>query len=143
MQSNGNAGFVTASEYKMNYLPDTNILVNYFRGKDPERDLFTKVISSNNLYISVITIAEILAGAPDQEVKDLHELLSASNVVVANQEVAAIAGNYRRQFSRKTKKVYLMDCFIAASCKSQNLTLITNDKKDFPMKDIKIISPHV
>ena len=40
----------------------------------------------------------------------------------------------------KTKKVWLRDCLIAATCKIYGAAFVTYDKKDYPMKDIKILT---
>ena len=57
-----------------------------------------------------------------------------------DETVAEIAAQYRQQFRRKEKQVYLIDCLIAATAKLYNLTLVTKNTKDYPMKDIKVIS---
>jgi len=46
-----------------------------------------------------------------------------------------------RELDLKTKRVHLLDCFLAAQAKINKLTLVTHNKSDFPMKDIKVISP--
>ena len=125
----------------MGYLPDTNILINYLKGLDPEKDYFKKIITSEKLFFSPLVAAEYFAKAKEEEIVVFKELLTLGTVIPIDVEVALVAGSYRKKFSKKTKKVYLIDCLIAATCKIYNLTLITNNIKDYPMKDIKIIEP--
>lgn len=54
--------------------------------------------------------------------------------------VAKVAAEYRKQ-SFKTKRVHLLDCFLAAQAKINKLTLVTNNRSDFPMTDIKVVTP--
>lgn len=125
----------------MDFLPDSNALIGYFQGREPERDFLEKLIISDQPHLSVIAIAEVLAGTNAFEARDLKELCHVSKIEDVNQEIAEIAASYRRQFSRKTKKVYLLDCLLAATCKVSGLTLVTLNASDYPMKDIQIVKP--
>lgn len=125
----------------MNFLPDTNVLVGYYKGREPNKGFLTGLISKGKLYLSTVSLAEFLVGAQEDEKKKLDELCDIAEIVPIDRNIAEAAASYRKQFSRKTKKVYLLDCFLAASCKVLGLTLVTNDVSDYPMKDIKIIRP--
>lgn len=125
----------------MNFLPDSNILINLFKGRQPDGTFLKNLISEGKLHLSVISIAEVLVGASSQEKSDLKELCDISEVVNVDQKIAEIAAAYRQQFSRKTRKVYLLDCLIAASCRVFDLTLVTQNVSDYPMKDIRIVKP--
>lgn len=125
----------------MNFLPDTDVIINYLKGLEPAKSFLKKMIISDDLYISPISIAEYQAKSSQEEKSLLEEFLTLGKTVSIDSEVGFIAGDYRKQFSKKTKKVYLMDCFIAATCKAHKLTLITNNLKDYPMGDIKILQP--
>lgn len=124
------------------YLPDTNIFIRAFKGKLEEKSFLEKAIEKNSLHISVIVIAEFLSGQGEIEEarKKFLILLSTFQIISIDKKVASIAAEYRRE-SIKTKKVYLLDCFLAAQAKIHNFTLVTNNKADFPMKDIRIITP--
>lgn len=63
-----------------------------------------------------------------------------SPILEVNLEVARLAGEYRKKFLKK-KRIQLLDYFLAAQAKLNNLILVTHNKSDFPMKDIKVISP--
>lgn len=127
----------------MRYLLDTNIAIRALEGHKPEADFVEKQITKNAVAISVVVIAEFYGkerlSALEQEL--FSKLITTSKVFTIEEDTAKIAGTYRRQFLRKTKKVFLQDCFLAAQAKQYNLTLVTNNKADFPMRDIQIISP--
>jgi predicted nucleic acid-binding protein len=124
------------------YLPDTNIFINAFRNSKPEDSFLEKATAGNNLAISVVVITEFLSGIGENEEvkKDFYKLLDHLKIISVNRDVAEIAGEYRKK-SLKTTKAYLADCFLAAQAKKYNLTLVTNNTSDFPMKDIKIARP--
>ena len=81
---------------------------------------------------------EFLAKATIQEEEVFEALLTEFTILSVDIEVAKIAAGYRKE-SLKVKRGQMLDCFLAAQAKLHNLTLVTNDKDDFPMKDIKIL----
>lgn len=124
----------------MIYLPDTNIFIASAKGFSPEAEFLSKIINKKQVMISSVVAAEFLARASDQEQKTFEPFLSEFKILNIDIEIARTAAEYRKQ-SLKTKKVHLLDCFLAAQAKLHGLTLVTNNKADFPMKDIKIITP--
>lgn len=121
------------------HLPDTNILIRAIQRHDLELSFLKQIIIQNTLTISVIVIGEFYAKATEREKRIFDKLLSQVDILPIDEKIAKIAGIYRRQLLR-TSRTHLLDCFLAAQAKVHNLTLVTNNKADFPMKDIKIIS---
>lgn len=124
----------------MQYLPDTNIFIKAAKGYAPEAQFLSKAIKKGQIIISVIVTAEFLAKADTLEQQAFEELLLKFAVLGIDLEVTRMAAEYRR-ISLKQKRVHLLDCFLAAQAKLHHLTLVTGNKTDFPMKDIKVISP--
>lgn len=124
----------------MQYLPDTNVFIKAAKGYSAESAFLSKTIKRRQIMISSVVAAEFLAKASTAEQKTFEPLLSEFVILNVNIEIARIAAEYRKQ-SFKTKKAHLLDCFLAAQAKLNKLVLVTNDKSDFPMKDIKIILP--
>lgn len=123
------------------FLPDSNIFIKASKGFEAELSFINKQIEENELIISVVVIGEFYTKATDTEKEMFDQLIARFGVLEINEEVAKLAGDYRKEFLRKSKKVYLIDCFLAAQAKLHNLILVTNNKADFPMEDIKIITP--
>lgn len=121
-------------------LADTNVLIQAILGEEPDKSFLDKAIKNKQLIFSVISISEFLAQASAKEERIIEELINTFPVLLIDLETARIASKYRKQFL-KTKRAHLLDCFLAAQAKLNNLTLVTHNKSDFPMKDIKIISP--
>lgn len=122
------------------YLVDTNILVLAIARKEPDYSFLQKIILKNQLYISVICIGEYLSKATVEEEEEIDKLINKFSVLSVNLEVARLGASYRKKFL-KTKRAHLLDCFLAAQAKLNNLTLVTHNKSDFPMRDIKVIIP--
>jgi hypothetical protein len=123
------------------YLFDSNILIYGFKGIDPYKSLGIELLSQKQLALSVLTVAEFLAGATNQEKAMLDNILMRATLYTIDYKIAKTAAHYREVYAKKQKRVFLIDCLIAATAKVHNLTLVTNNAKDFPMKDIHILDP--
>jgi len=121
------------------YLLDTNILIYVFNDISPYGDWFAKQGQQKQIHLSVVTIAEFVTGASGNELDKLYSIESVMPILPIDAQIAHIAGMYRKQLTQKIKAPYLIDCLIAATAKVHNLTLVTNNIKDFPMNDIKIL----
>lgn len=124
----------------MKYLPDTNIFIKAAKGYLPESKFLSGAIKKRQMTISSIVAGEFLAKADTKEEESFERLLSQFNVVTVDLEVARLAAKYRKE-SLKSKRIHMLDCFLAAQAKFNHLTLVTNNKADFPMRDIKVIVP--
>jgi len=120
---------------------DTNVLILALAGKKPEASVLERLILLNQIIFSPVVVAEFLARADKKDQELLEKLISQFGVTPIEEKTAKIAAQYRQQFCRKRKTVYLLDCFIAASCKEHGYLLVTNNIKDFLMDDIKIYTP--
>mgnify|MGYP001569000334 FL=1 len=123
------------------YLLDTNVLLEAFWGAEPSASKVKAWIENGEIAISAVTVAEVVSKASKDEKEKLDLLISKFGVLSIDQVVGEIAGQYRQDFARKKKRVYLLDCFIAATAKLFNLKLITRNLKDYPMTDIEILLP--
>lgn len=128
---------------------DTNILIYFFEGIEPEASRVEKILNSfmkaeNEGIISTITVAEILTGF--YVVKDegkaakmkkmLNDLtLNSFKIVPVTFEVADIAANLRAKRGGK-----LPDALIVATALNQSADTIYSKDKDFQRfnKDIRV-----
>lgn len=138
-------GNATPGEMKIGIVPkvllDTNVVLETFWGVEPVASAVKRWIEAGEIAISAITVAEVVSKASKAEKEKLDLLVSKFGVLPVDQVVAEIAGSYRQEFSRKQNRVYLLDCLIAATAKLYNLKLITENIKDYPMKDIDAVLP--
>jgi predicted nucleic acid-binding protein len=124
------------------YLLDTNIFIRGLSvGFKSETTFLQQIVSDKKIAISVVVVAEFLVKANSDEIGIFNKLLKEFGSLSIDEEMAKIAAEYRKQFLRKTKQGFLLDCFLAAQAKIHDFVLVTNDLADFPMKDISIMSP--
>ncbi len=122
------------------YLVDTNIIIRAIIGEEPSKSFLADASASKQLYLSVIVVGEFLSRASKAEEISFQKLLDNFPVLAVDLEVAKVAAIYRKKFL-KTRRAQLLDYFLAAQAKLNNLILVTHNKSDFPMKDIKIVTP--
>lgn len=121
---------------KLRYLLDTNICI-YIAKEKPQSVLYkfehTKV---GEVGISIITYGELLYGAqksqhPKMAFKKIEELTSIISPIPMNTEVGECYGNIRSKLEKKGLPIGNNDLWIAAHAISLNLTLVTNNMKEF------------
>lgn len=113
-------------------LIDTDIIIDYFRGVEPAMDYFLS-ISTQTLILSAVTIAELYAGVREgKEKKILANFFDVFEVFPITHEIAMQGGVWRRDYG-KSHGTGIVDAIIAATAKIQNLSLVTLNKKHYPM----------
>lgn len=123
------------------HLLDTNIFIRAIQGRSPEAAFLQDRIKKGELVISVVVVAEFIAKANTLEQEAFDNLLTSFPTLEIDEKTARAAGLYRKEFGRKIKRGILLDYFLAAQAKLHHLTLVTNNRSDFPMKDIRVITP--
>ena len=113
----------------MNYLLDTNFVINYFKGIfSDDAAKFTDSVINDLTYVSVITRMELLSSQSlkpkDEEV--IKEFIFDSTVFSLEENIIT-----KTILLRRTNKIKLQDAIIAATAIVHNLQLITHNLKDF------------
>jgi predicted nucleic acid-binding protein len=122
------------------YLIDTNIVSNYFSASLSVKGitlLDTVIDAVPNL--SVITQIELLCWNTDNETEQsVKNFITDSLVLEITPDVITHCVSLRRN-----KKIKTPDAIIAATALAHNLTLITNNEKDFAgIQGLKFLNPH-
>ncbi len=117
-----------------NILIDTDILINFLRGREKSKEFLSSVIDDAAVYCSAITIAEIFAGMKEHEREKTEELVDSLNIIDVNREIAEKAGSYKNSIKRQSME--LDDCIVAATAFTKQAVLATGNGKHYPMMDI-------
>lgn len=112
-------------------LLDTDVLIDYLRGRADAIDYIeNQAIAA---LISAATVAELYAGVRDGvERSKLDAFVGVFGIVPVDTEIAIKGGLYRRDYG-KSHSTGLVDSLVAATAELQHATLITLNKKHFPM----------
>lgn len=118
------------------YLLDSDVLIWLLRGR---RETLQRLERLGGPFgVSVISQAEIWAGARDSEHRQIDELFLSLTAYAVDQAVAALAGRLLRQHRHRDKPLELADALIAATAISHDLTLVTYNVSHFLMPDLKL-----
>ena len=119
-------------------LLDSDVIINILKKKEETIEQLM-LFNGSELYISPITVAEVFAGARDNELETIKKLFSYFKIVEINYNIGQIAGNYAKKYKKAFCGISLEDYLIAATAKYHNLSLWSYNKKHYPMDDIILI----
>ena len=121
------------------FLPDTSVLIDTLN-RQPKRTklLRTLVSQGHSLACCAITVGEIYAGMRPAEAPLTSQFFSTLVWLETSFAVAQRAGALRYEWARKGITLALTDTMIAATALQYGLTLITDNRKDFPMPELTI-----
>lgn len=120
------------------YLIDSDVLMDFFKKQDYAVTLIEKLISQGYIVASILSITELRAGWNKEQTEHfmprLYDLLAIKNL---NQKIAELAGKFRWEHKTKGISLPTVDSLIAATAILEKCQLVTRNKKDYPMKEIK------
>jgi tRNA(fMet)-specific endonuclease VapC len=116
-------------------LLDTDVLINFLRGREETRDYLASVLDEADVCCSVVAVAEIHAGMKEHERLKTTELLDSLTIIDVTRDIAEKAGTYKR--TMRSQGLELGDCIIAATAFTAHAVLATGNVKHYPMTDIK------
>src|ERR1039457_6779974 len=85
-----------------------------------------------------INITEVYAGMRPKEEAATEELFASLQRFPIAPPAARLAGELKRDYARKGTTLNLGDVIIAAVAIHYELTLLTDNVKDFPMKNLSL-----
>lgn len=128
----------------MMFLIDTNICIYIMNDHPPEVIQKFREIGVGNIGISSITVSELQYGACKSKqikknLKRLDEFLSPFEVLAYDENASNYYGKIRSNLEEQGNVIGPLDMLIAAHALSENLTLITNNEKEFNrVKSLKV-----
>ena len=120
----------------MHYLLDTNICIYLIRKRPPEvLERFRKHLP-RDVAISTITLFELQYGVeksqyPQRSKDALAKFLLPLNIITLDRSSAREAAIIRAQLEKKGMSIGPYDLLIAGLARSRDMTLVTNNIKEF------------
>jgi predicted nucleic acid-binding protein len=112
-------------------LPDTDILVDFFRGHEKAVSFIREYES--DIILSAIVVAELYAGVKgESEEAVLGEFVSLFRIVPVTADIARSAGMFKRDYGR-SHGVGLADAVLAATAIAEKAELQTLNTRHYPM----------
>jgi predicted nucleic acid-binding protein len=115
-------------------LLDTNILIDALRNRGNRRHLLADLVEQGHtLATSAINVGEIYAGMRSHEATDTDRFLRSIESYPITPAIARHAGMLKFTYSQKGKTLSLADMLVAATALAHGTSLITDNRKDFPL----------
>jgi tRNA(fMet)-specific endonuclease VapC len=123
----------------LRYLLDTNICT-YVIKRRPESLLVRFNENASHLAISAVTLAELLHGAekssqPQRTLSVVEDFCSRLDVLNYGTKAAQHYGQIRSALERRGTPIGVNDLHIAAHARSEGLTLVSNNLREFERVD--------
>jgi tRNA(fMet)-specific endonuclease VapC len=123
----------------LKYMLDTNIVIYLIKRRPIELlDVFNQ--HAGQMCISSITLAELLHGVekssmPDHNLLQVEDFISRLEVLSYGNKAAAHYGDIRADLERKGTPIGVNDLHIAGHARSEGLTLVSNNVREFERVD--------
>lgn len=121
------------------HLLDSSVIIDTLTRRRNRYELLRDLLrQGHTLGCCAINVIEIYAGVRPHEEQRTEDLLRSIEYYELTWEIARTAGLLRRDYLAKGKSITLADATIAAVALSHNLTLITDNVKDYPMPGLRL-----
>jgi predicted nucleic acid-binding protein len=123
------------------YCIDTDILIDYLRGRNDARRFLFDFVSPGDAFVSIVSVVELYAGKETKDVgkkNAVEDFLSTFQIIPLALEVAKKAGALRRDYQKP-----FADAIVAASAMAYGLQIVTRNTKHFEsITGLKVFRPY-
>jgi len=126
---------------------DTDVIVDYLRGREPGRSAFTKWRRKAEVYITSITAFELLLGASlsskrERRIIEVESLLDQHSILNFTSESARKAAEKGAELRAEGIPVEIRDLFNASICLTRKIPILTKNKTHYErIKDLTVLTP--
>jgi predicted nucleic acid-binding protein len=118
-------------------LLDTTVLLDVLRARQNRRSLLAELIAGGHvLATAAINIAEVYAGMRSGEENKTEAFLSSLDCYPITAAIARRAGSLKSAWAHKGRTLSLADMIVAATAIENGLSLMTDNRKDFPLPEL-------
>jgi predicted nucleic acid-binding protein len=124
----------------MTILLDTSVIIDALRKRQGRHGfLELRRQAGDTLTCSAVNVAEVYAGMRPHEAAATEEFLEDLECIEVTHDIARQAGSLKYAWERKGVTIKIPDAIIAATTLNFNLWLATDNRRDFPMPDLKLL----
>jgi predicted nucleic acid-binding protein len=123
----------------MTFLLDTSVLIDTLRFRNGRKELLAGLVEEGHrLTTTAINFAEVYAGIRSGEEQRTTLFLDSLGCYEIDAAAGEHAGRLRNFWAKKGRVIALPDIIVAAIAIEQGCTLLTDNRKDFPMPELKL-----
>ncbi len=123
----------------MTYLLDSSVIIDALNGRH-ERPRHLAQLSEQGILLACcpINVTEVHMGMRPAEAAKTKHFLKTLEFYAVTWEAAELAGELYRYWRQKGQTLALPDLTIAAVAITNKLVLVTDNRKHFPMTELKL-----
>jgi predicted nucleic acid-binding protein len=119
------------------YLLDTSVIIDALNNKRQRRELLLDLLKQGSLLACCsVNVTEVYAGMRPKEEPATEEFLKSLEYYHVTWLVARMAGLLKRDYAKKGAALTISDTTIAAVAMVNDLALLTDNVRGFPMKEL-------
>ncbi len=123
----------------MIFLLDTTVLLDALRARHNRRSLLAELVAGGHaLATAAINIGEVYAGMRREEESRTEAFLSSLDCYPLTGAIARRAGSLKSAWAQKGRTLSLADMMVAATALEHGLSLMTDNRKDFPLPELSL-----
>ena len=121
----------------MRFLLDTSVLIDVLRRRNHRRELLSRLVREGHmLATTALNVAEVYAGMRSHEEPQTAAFLEALDCYNLTRTAGRLGGRLKNEWGRKGRTLTPADTMIAAVALENDCTLMTDNRKDFPMPEL-------
>lgn len=121
------------------FLLDTSVIIDAINGKRNRNQILQELLGQGHLLACCpLNVTEVYAGMRAHEETRTLDLLESLQYYPLIWAIARLAGELKRGYARKGTTLATTDVTIAAVALYHHLTLITDNRKHYPMKELNL-----
>lgn len=125
----------------MKYLLDTDTLIDFIQDTGQARArIVTMLEEGDEIALCAVTVAELYSGLTEKNHARWQAFMSTLPYWHISRDGARHAGLYRKAASLTGRTIQVADSLIAATAHEHQATILTSNIKDYPMKDVRVVS---
>lgn len=120
---------------------DTDIVIDYLRGKNENQDILPNLIAKHDVYISPVSVYELYYGGYySGKIKPVEDVLAMMTPFDWTTEDSKKAAQIHVTLSKAGETLSVKDVLIAGLCLSRSVPLITRNVSHFNrIKGLKVV----
>jgi predicted nucleic acid-binding protein len=117
-------------------LIDTDIAIDYLRGKESAKVLIEPLWKRDAAYLSILSAYELYAGMREQEKESTEDFIQSCHIESITLEIAKEAGKLYKEFRSQGITLNSVDTLINATALINRHKIVTRNISHYPNKDI-------
>ena len=121
-------------------LLDSSVIFDHLNGRFGRTQFLEQLMEEGHLFACcAVNLTEVYSGLRSGEEDKTAAFLNSLEYLSITPEIARQAGLLRRDWQRKGQTLSYTDVTIAAVAMSNEVPLLTDNRKHFPMPDLRLL----